>query len=157
MKKIALFTVALFALAAAVFAKPAKVNGWKDVAKIANKNGMEVASDDVNYYVAKGKGGKDFSIFAINDYDDIKVTLAMSCVGGEIFSKITCVDKETEAPHPVFSMGENDEKCVVVNGGDLSYFFTDEAIANWTVELKNQRSKFLDELAKEFGLVVPKK
>ena len=42
MKKIALFTVALFALAAAVFAKPAKVNGWKDVAKIANKNGMEV-------------------------------------------------------------------------------------------------------------------
>lgn len=156
MKKIVLFTAALFALGMFAFAKPAKVAGWKDVAKIADKNKLEVVSDDVNYYVAKGKGGKDFAIYAISDYSDIKVTLEMSCIGGEIFSRIVCVDKEAAAPFPIFALGYNDEKCVVVNADSLGVYYNDEGIAIWTEECKNQRAKLLAEVAKAYGLVLPR-
>lgn len=157
MKKIAFVFVALCAFAAAAFAKPAKVNGWKDAAKIANKNNMEVVSNYTDYYVAKGNGGKDFAIYAVKNYADIKVTLAMSCVGGEVFSKTTCVDKENGQPAPIFTIGENDKKCVVANGGDLTYFYNEEGIALWTEEIKSQRSKLLSEVAGQFGLSVSEK
>ena len=160
MKKILLMAAALFALAAVAFAKPAKapkLNGWKDVAKIADKNDFEVASDYTDMYVAKSKDGKEFAFFAVKDYADIKVTVAMSCVDGAVFSKTTCVDKEQSQPLPIFTIGENDEKCVLVNGGDLTYYYGDDALQAWTEEGKNQRSKLRDEVANEFGLVLPKK
>ncbi len=160
MKKILLMAAALFALAAVAFAKPAKapkLNGWKDVAKIADKNDFEVASDYTDMYVAKSKDGKEFAFFAVKDYADIKVTVAMSCVDGAVFSKTTCVDKEQSQPLPIFTIGENDEKCVLVNGGDLTYYYGDDALQAWTEECKNQRSKLREEVANEFGLVLPKK
>ncbi len=148
---------ALLALAAALFAKAPKVNGWKDVSKISNKSKLEVVSDDVEWYVAKGNGGKDFAFYAINDYSDIKVTLAMSCIGGEVYSKTTCVDKEQSQPFPIFTIGEDDKKCVNVNGGDLTYYYDDEGLSNWTEECKSQREKLRAEVAQQFGLVLPKK
>ena len=157
MKKIVLMAAALFALAAVSFAKPAKVRGWKDVAKIANKNDLEVVSDYTDWYVAKGNGGKDFAIYAIKDYSDLKVTLAMSCIDGEVFSKTTCVDKENGQPEPIFSIGEYDDKCLLENGGDLTVFFATEALAAWTEETKTQRAKLLAEVSQQYGLVVPKK
>ena len=157
MKKTALMVAALFALAAASFAKAPKVDGWKDVSKIAGKSGMEIVSDDVEWYVAKGKGGKDFAFYAIKDYADLKVTLAMSCIGGEVYSKTTCVDKEQSQPLPIFTIGEDDKKCVVANGGDLTYYYDAEALNNWTEECKNQREKLRAEVAQQFGLVLNKK
>ncbi|MBQ6028701.1 MAG: hypothetical protein IJL24_04155 [Treponema sp.] len=156
MKKIVLLTAALFALGMFAFAKPAKVNNWKDAAKIADKSDLEVVSDDVNYYVAKGNGGKDFAVYAVSDYSDIKVTLAMSCVKGEFYSKIFCEDKEADAPFPIFSMGDGDEKCVLANANTLNVRYTDEGIAEWTEECKNQRAKLLGAVAKEYGLVLPR-
>ena len=157
MKKLVLIFAALCAFAAVAFAKPAKVKGWKDVAKIANKNDMEVVSDYTDWYVAKSKDGKDFAIYAIKDYSDIKVTLAMSCVGGEVFSRTSCVDKEAESPFPIFAIGENDEKCVVVNADSLSVYYKDEGIAIWTDECKAQRAKLLAELSQKYGLIAPQK
>lgn len=156
MKKIALMAAALFALAAVVFAKPAKVKGWKDVAKIANKNDLEVVSDYTDWYVAKGNGGKDFAIYAVKDYADLKVTLEMSCIDGEVYSRIVCVDKEANAPLPIFALSEGADKCVVVNADSLSVYYKDEGIAIWTEECKNQRAKLLGEIAKEYGIAVPK-
>ncbi|MBO7122878.1 MAG: hypothetical protein J6V90_06320 [Treponema sp.] len=157
MKKIVLFTAALFALGMVAFAKPAKVSGWKDVAKIANKNKMEVVNDETIWYVAKGNGGKDFAIYAIDDYDDIKVTLEMSCIGGEVYSRIICIDKEADAPFPMFALGWDDQKCVLANADNLGVYYDDAGLAAWTEECKNQRAKLLGKIAKEYGLVVPKK
>ena len=155
MKKIVLMAAAL-ALAAVAFAKPAKVASWKDVAKIADKNKMEVVNDETEWYVAKGNGGKDFAFYAIKYYSDATVTFAMSCVGGEVYSKITCIDKQEEAPYPVLAMNEGDEKCSLTNSGEIGRYFTDQGIAFWTDVLKTRRKEFLDELSKEFGLVVPR-
>lgn len=160
MKKIILMAAALFALATVAFAKPAKapkLNNWKDAAKIADKNDLEVVSDYTDWYVAKSKDGKEFVIFAVKDYADIKVTLAMSCVDGVVNSKTTCVDKEQAQPLPIFTIGEYDEKCLLVNGGDLTYYLPEETMQGWTEECKTQRAKLFDEVAKEFGLVVSKK
>ncbi len=156
MKKIVLFTAALFALGMFAFAKPAKVAGWKDVAKIANKSGLEVVSDDVNNYVAKGNGGKDFAFYAVKDFSDATLTLAMSCIGGEVFSKITCVDKQDETPYPVFTLGEDDEKCVLSNANQLNIYFDDEGMKEWTETLKTRRAEFRSEVAKAYGLVLPR-
>lgn len=156
MKKLVLIFAALCAFAAVAFAKPAKVKGWKDVAKIADKNDLEVVSDYTDWYVAKGNGGKDFAIYAVKDYADLKVTLEMSCIDGEVYSRVVCVDKEAAAPFPMFALGENDEKCVVVNADSLSVYYKDEGIAIWTEECKNQRAKLLGEIAKEYGIAVPK-
>ena len=155
MKKIVLMAVA-FALATVAFAKPAKVASWKDAAKIADKNGMEVVSDDACWYVAKGNGGKDFAVYAVSDYSDIKVTLAMSCVKGEVFSKVYCEDKEAGTPFPIFALSEGDQKCVLANASSLGVYYKDEGIAIWTEECKNQKAKLLGELAKECGLVIPR-
>ena len=160
MKKIILMAAALLTLAAVAFAKPAKapkLNGWKDVAKIADKNDLEVVSDYTDWYVAKSKDGKEFAFYAVKDYADIKVTLAMSCLDGAVFSKTTCVDKEQTQPLPIFTIGEDDVKCVLVNGGDLPVYYSDDALQVWTEECKNQRAKLREELANEFGLVLPKK
>ena len=119
MKKIVLMAAALFALAAVAFAKPAKVAGWKDVAKIADKNKLEVLSDYTDWYAAKGNGGKDFAFYGIKDFSDATLTLAISCIGGEVYSKITCIDKQEEAPYPVLALSEGDEKCKLVNSGEI--------------------------------------
>ena len=155
MKKIVLMAAAL-ALATVAFAKPAKVAGWKDVAKIADKNKLEVVNDETVWYVAKGNGGKDFAFYAIKDFSDGTLTLAMSCIGGEVYSKITCIDKQEEAPYPVLALSEGDEKCKLVNSGEIGRYFTDQGIAFWTDVLKTRRKEFLDEVAKEFGFVVPR-
>ncbi len=157
MKKIVLMAAALFALATVAFAKPAKVNGWKDVAKIANKNKMEVVNDEDIWYIAKGNGGKDFAIYAVEKFTDAKVTVAMSCINGEIFSKTTVIDTNDGQPEPIFVLGWDDEKVNLINGGDLTFYFTDEAMADWTAIAKEQRAGILADIAKEFGLVVPKK
>lgn len=156
MKKIVLFTAALFALGMVAFAKPVKVSGWKDVAKIANKNKLEVVNDEANWYVAKGNGGKDFAFYAVKDFSDATLTLAMSCIGGEVFSKITCVDKQEDAPYPVFTLGEDDEKCVLSNANQVDVYFNDDGIKEWTETLKTRRSEFRSEVAKEYGLVLPR-
>ena len=156
MKKIVLMAAALFAFAAVSFAKAPKVSGWKDVAKIANKNKLEVVNDEDIWYVAKGNGGKDFAFFAVKRYTDAKVTLAMSCINGEVFSKTTVVDTQDGQPEPTFVLGQNDEKATLVNGGDLTFAFNSDGLAAWSDITKEQRAKLLDEVANEYGLVVPK-
>ena len=156
MKKLVLIFAALCAFAAVAFAKPAKVNGWKDVAKIANKNDLEVVSDYKDWYVAKGNGGKDFAIYAVKDYADLKVTLEMSCIDGEVYSRVVCVDKEAGQPLPIFALTEGEQKCIVVNADSLSVYYNEEGLRIWTEECKAQRSKLLGEIAKEYGIAVPK-
>ncbi|MCR4925882.1 MAG: hypothetical protein K5917_06310 [Clostridiales bacterium] len=159
MKKIVLVLAALFALTAMAFAKSnkgPKLNRWKDIAKIADKQDLEVVEDYVDRYVAKSADGKEFAFFAIKDYADIKVTLAMACLDGELFSKTTCVDKESGQPAPIFTINENDEKCVLENGGDLTYYINEEGMAGWTKETIFQRERLRDEIAKEYGLVISK-
>ena len=156
MKKIVLMAAALFALATVAFAKPAKVAGWKDVAKIADKSGLEVVNDETNWYVAKGNGGKDFAFYAVNEFSDATLTLAMSCIKGEVYSRITCVDKMEEAPYPILALNEGDEKCSLVNANQVSVYFDDQGIQNWTETLKARRKEFLAEVAKEYGLVIPR-
>ncbi len=160
MKKIALMTIALFALATVAFAKPSKgpkLNKWKDIAKIAAKQDLEVVENYVDRYVAKSADGKEFAFFAVSDYKDLKVTLAMSCIDGEVFSKTTCVDKESGQPAPIFTIGENDEKCLLENGGDLTFYIKEEGMAAWTKEMIFQREKLRDEIAQQYGLVIPAK
>ena len=155
MKKSVLI-VALCALATVAFAKPAKVAGWKDVAKIANKNNMEVVNDEQLWYVAKGNGGKDFALFAEKVFDDARVTVAMSCVKGEVFSKTTVVDLVDGQPNPIFTLGLDDDKVRNVNADNLTIYFNDEGIAMWTDVAKEQRADILNDIAKEFGLSIPK-
>ena len=160
MKKFALMAAALFALTAFAFAKPAKgpkLNGWKDVAKIADKFNLEIVNDNVDCYVAKSGDGKEFAFYAVSEYTDIRVTLAMYCLDGNVFSKTTCVDKEQSQPLPIFTLGEYDDRCLVANAGDLTIYYKEEGIKAWTEECKSQRAKLRESLAKEFGLVLPKK
>lgn len=156
MKKIVLFTAALFALGMVAFAKPAKVSGWKDVAKIANKNKLEVVNDETDWYVAKGNGGKDFAFYGVNEFSDATFTFAMSCIGGEVYSRITCVDKQEEAPYPILAMNEDDEKCVLTNGNEIEAHLDDQGTKYWTENLKARRKEFIADIAKEYGLVVPR-
>lgn len=160
MKKIIIALCALCALSAAAFAKPAKapkLGGWKDIAKIADKNDLEVVENYKDWYVAKSSDGKEFAFYAIKDYADLKVTLAMACIDGEVYSRTTCVDKESSAPLPIFALGENDEKCIVVNADSLSVYYKEEGIVMWTEECKAQRSKLLAELSQKYGLIAPQK
>ncbi|MBR5966313.1 MAG: hypothetical protein IK015_09405 [Treponema sp.] len=155
MKKIVLMAAA-FALATAAFAKPARVTGWKDVAKIADKNGMEVVEDKTEWFIAKSNGGKDFAVYAVCDFKDMNVTLAMSCIKGEIFSKIYCQDKANGEPYLIYSLVYGDQKCVLVNGKDFGIYAPDEEIAFWTEKCKGERASFLADLAKDYGLVIPR-
>lgn len=155
MKKIVLMAVAL-ALATVAFAKPAKVAGWKDVSKIADKNKMEVVNDDTNWYVAKGNGGKDFAFYAVKEFADATITLAMSCVKGEVYSRISWVDKRAEAPYPVLAMNGGDEKCSLVNASQVEIYYDDQTIKECTETLKKDLKDISSEVAKNYGLVIPR-
>lgn len=155
MKKSVLI-VALCALAAAAFAKAPKVSGWKDVAKIANKNKLEVVNDEDLWYVAKGNGGKDFALFCEKIFQDARVTLAMSCIKGEVFSKTTAVDLVDGQPEPIFVLEQGADKVRNVNADNLTIYFKDEAIAAWTNFAKEQTADILKDVAGEYGIVPPK-
>lgn len=154
MKKIALMAAALFALATVAFAKAPKVSGWKDVAKIANKNGLEVVNDNVEYYVAKGNGGKDFAVYGVWAYSDATVYFSMSSIKGEVFSSAKLVYKGGEFPGESYAMGETDRKCVH-DFGPTDATITDLGLLIGTADLMNQRQKVRAQVAGEFGLVLP--
>lgn len=155
MKKFVLAFAALCALCSVSFAKAPKVGGWKDVAKIADKNGMEVVSDYTDYYVAKGNGGKDFAIYAVVEYDDAKVTLAMSCIGGDVFSKTTSVAKGGDFPGSSFSMTEKDKKCSYQAGPSADSNITEFGIYYWTATVIHLRQENRAEACQKYGLVLP--
>ncbi len=156
MKKIVIMTAALLALAAAAFAKAPKVKGWKDVAKIAGKQGMEVVSDYTDRYVAKKNGGKNFVFYAEKKYADMTVTLAMTCVDGDVFSSCTMLLKSDGAPVK-FGMEEQEKKARLVDAGGQGIYFDDAATFLNTTALMEERALLRADVVKEAGLVLPEK
>ena len=154
MKKVVLFTAALFALAMVAFAKPPKIGGWKDVAKIAGKYDFEVVNDNVGYYVAKGNGGKDFAVYAVAYYDDSTVTLCMSSVKGEFSSKTIYVSKNPDAPGESFTLGENDKEAAYDHGANDMYI-KEMDLLRATAYVMEQRERIRSEICKGYGLVLP--
>lgn len=154
MKKVVLFTAALFALAMVAFAKPPKIGGWKDVAKLADKYDFEVVNDNVAYYVAKGNGGKDFAVYAVAYYDDATVTLCMSCIKGEYSSKTVFVNKNGDAPGESFTLGENDKKAAY-DPGSNDLYIEELGLLRMTADVMEQRERIRSEICKDYGLVLP--
>lgn len=159
MKKTLSIVLAGLALLSSVFAKSVKITSdklttWKNVAKISDAIGLEVIENYDDLLVTKSQDGKTFTIFYKEVYDSgDSIQLGLVCVDGEVFSRALYTEKGDSTPER-YTLQETDKEVRFDDGGNGEYL-NEFGRPYYTMNVMELRYNIRNNIAKEYGLVIP--